>query len=632
MSPTFNVPVMTPDSSTSDNSTPSSGDCGRSKCKCCYDDWSISFSKRPQEFESAARAGCKWCEIRHNAVSWFSSNPEDIVEFSALHTFEINGRPHQIFQTLDTPDDKFPHIAEGNFASDQTSSQQTFDFIRHWLSECTSSHNVCIESRSCSKYTPKRLVEVSNNNIVLREGLTEVRYACLSHCWGQSQKILKTSTNTLEDLKLTIPWGELRKTFQDAVDICRRLQIDYIWIDSLCIIQDNDKDWKEQSVQIVDIYENAFLTIAATGSYDGDGGCYAVPDPEFRGRPVMEGSIYVRQKMPKLETMYWFNDSLRQWPSDWPLLRRAWVYQEMQLSSRVLHFGSHEVIWQCRTLRRSETGSNDSHIGSTFSRPFNLKDDWNEKIAHYSGLSLTFEKDRFAALAAISQREAQKRGPGDEFLLGLWKKTLRENLLWYATSVGERMNYLKAPTWSWASIKSAVEWQWLHRWEDAFDLNCTEIQAINIRYVGSPFLGDYDKAEIVICGPLIASTLIALNYGVAEDADRCTLGLGQQKCIPSLVADYDYATSSTCQVSTAATIFILPFQYRQRLQFRFYVLGLALVSANANSAKTYRRIGMVRLQSISRSGELGAFCHEPVEKELLTSYLSSLPIHNITLI
>ncbi|KAI0159720.1 heterokaryon incompatibility protein-domain-containing protein [Xylariaceae sp. FL1272] len=108
--------------------------------------------------------------------------------------------------------------------------------------------------------------------------------------------------NTLIDFKKNIPWRELSKTFQDAVDICQKLQIDYIWIDSLCIIQDDDKDWREQSVQMADIFENAHLTIAATKSPDGNGGCYAVVDLECRGLPVIEGSIYACKRTPKFDS------------------------------------------------------------------------------------------------------------------------------------------------------------------------------------------------------------------------------------------------------------------------------------------------------------------------------------------
>ncbi len=71
----------------------------------------------------------------------------------------------------------------------------------------------------------------------------------------------------------------LTRTFQDAVDVCRRLDVGYIWIDSLCIVQDSKEDWDAESIKMADTYENAFVTIAATKSQDGSGGCYSERDP-----------------------------------------------------------------------------------------------------------------------------------------------------------------------------------------------------------------------------------------------------------------------------------------------------------------------------------------------------------------
>jgi hypothetical protein len=128
------------------------------------------------------------------------------------------------------------------------------------------------------------------------------------------------------------------------VEICRRLDLQYIWIDSLCIIQDSDEDWAEESINMAKIYANAFLTIAATKSKDGTGGCYSDREACYRDcGTVIEGSVFIRGQMPR------FGGAAGSKTAEgWPLLLRGWVYQEMSLSTRVLHFGSQEVVWQCR--------------------------------------------------------------------------------------------------------------------------------------------------------------------------------------------------------------------------------------------------------------------------------------------
>ncbi len=302
-------------------------------------------------------------------------------------------------------------------------------------------HELC-RSGSSQDYIPKRILDLSNNRIALREGVEPHAYACLSHCWGPSQSLIKTLSTTIDEFKKDIPWRGLSKTFQDAVDICWRLDICYLWIDSLCIIQDSDEDWADESVKMADMYSNALLTIAATKSRDGTGGCYSERDTCYVDcGTVIEGSVFIRGKMPRFG-----GPTGSKTAEGWPLLLRGWVYQEMSLSRRVLHFGSQEVIWQCCTHRRSESGSNDSdHAKITFSdghappsEKYNgtweggsLNDHpWYDAVSDYSGLELSFEKDKLPALAAISQRFAEDRAEGDIFLTGLWKSSLLLDMLW----------------------------------------------------------------------------------------------------------------------------------------------------------------------------------------------------------
>ncbi|KAI1374224.1 HET-domain-containing protein [Hypoxylon crocopeplum] len=590
-----------------------------------------------QELEDAVKAGCKTCTFRYYVASIFHPAPENQVIFFQLRQFTFDNKVYyEIFKTPGVQDDELSVVPVRNFLSGHTSSEQIFWSIESWIQVCLMEHDGC-SRLSQSPYFPKRVLDVTRGRVVLREELDGIHYACLSHCWGPTQSPIKTLTTTIAEFKNEIPWSMLSKTFQDAVDICRRLHIDYLWIDSLCIIQDSKEDWREQSLLMADIYENAYLTIAATKSRDGSGGCYAMTDRESVDcYPTMEGSIYIRKKIPEFETFYRGDH--------WPLLTRAWVYQEMRLSPRVLHFGSQEVIWQCRTCRRSESGNNDSDAPTTLTDlrgkeylPSSVVLNWYSTIYEYSHLSLTFEKDRFAALAAVTQREARLRGPNDIFLLGLWKHNLRQDLLWRTSphQKARRPSTWKAPTWSWASVMSRVLWwgQGEPTVSDLQFLDCTRIQSTDIHYVGSPYLGDYTKAEIQIHGPLIRTTPAALNYDVPIDQRR-ELRLGDLWFNPELNADYDYSSNPNGQITPETELEVLPIA--TQVSSVLIVLGLALIPVKTTtSGYKYERIGLVSLIVIdSLRGFPKPIISEKFEdaQECIISHLRSLPTSDIILI
>jgi hypothetical protein len=176
-------------------------------------------------------------------------------------------------------------------------------------------------------------------------------YACLSHCWGSGADILKTlNGNLLSHQKEGIKVASLPRTFKEAVTVCQRLNIVYLWIDSLCIIQDSDSDWRVQAASMAGIYANAYLTIAAASARDPSQGLFRMTDWACIGQPLPGYAVvYIRRKsvQPNIH-----NDRA------WPLLHRGWLFQEMSLSPRILYFSEGEVAWQCQTSRRRECRPN----------------------------------------------------------------------------------------------------------------------------------------------------------------------------------------------------------------------------------------------------------------------------------
>ncbi|KAH8744033.1 heterokaryon incompatibility protein-domain-containing protein, partial [Hyaloscypha finlandica] len=230
-------------------------------------------------------------------------------------------------------------------------SPETKRQIADWIRDCDSNHDECNKGISGEiiggeAILPTRLVYVGpmlGPHLSITKGKLG-RYITLSHCWG-GETPYKTTKSNVKDYETGLPLENFPRTFRDAIDFTRDLGISFIWIDSLCIIQDDHKDWVEQSKQMGSIYERAYMTIAATSGVNSSSGLF------HDGRPV-----YV--KFPcspnPLETgyMYFANVSEKPQPENdielAPLNQRGWVLQERVLSRRILHFASTQVYWECR--------------------------------------------------------------------------------------------------------------------------------------------------------------------------------------------------------------------------------------------------------------------------------------------
>ena len=181
---------------------------------------------------------------------------------------------------------------------------------------------------------PTRLIDVrvGAEDGIVRLALSEMlnpahdcRYIALSHCWGADpDKIPKTIRATLVHHQERI--DKLTKTFEDAIEVTRQIGVRYLWIDSLCIIQDEATDFERECSQMGLTYARAYCVLSALGAEDGDGGLF-IP------REFPASSISIIQVEAMLEG---------------PLSTRGWAFQEHQLSTRIIHFSKSRLIWECR--------------------------------------------------------------------------------------------------------------------------------------------------------------------------------------------------------------------------------------------------------------------------------------------
>lgn len=196
---------------------------------------------------------------------------------------------------------------------------------------------------------PTRIIDVladTNDKLQLIETGRNMkgRYMAVSHCWGnipQSEQFRLLNEN-IETLSENIDYAALPQTFQDAVDLSRRLGTRYIWIDSICIIQNNAADWVAESARMGSVYRHSYFTLAVSSSPSS-----LVGLPKHREeRPCVRiGDLYFATAI----------DDFAKDVEAAVLNTRGWVFQEHALSRRCIHFTSGQIYWECGDGIRCET-------------------------------------------------------------------------------------------------------------------------------------------------------------------------------------------------------------------------------------------------------------------------------------
>lgn len=417
-------------------------------------------------------------------------------------------------------------------------SKECFTVAKSWIYDCLTSdhHKLCQRKREeslsaagvlsgPSAVLPSRLIDVGPHDgsqepkLILSSDIemTACRnYAALSHCWGGTQlkqistiqgqsglvpevvstaqrssptftprKPLVTLSENLVERMERIPMKILPKTFQDSVTITRNLGLRYIWIDSLCIIQDSKSDWEQEAAQMADTYKNSYVTIAAESSQDSHEGILNQRILDFS--PI---EIPFHSRIYNLHTTMYIRPALDDWDTciigpKSKLCSRAWVLQESLLAPRTIHFTSQQMMWECRSRslaegdmspippnvrERSWSWSQNKRFlaeaaFSALQESSNAKGlakndilylQWYSILRDYSNRKLTFPSDIFPALAGLATEF--NRRLADQYVAGLWARDLHRGLLWRVedSERAQEAHPYRAPTWSWASIMGEI--------------------------------------------------------------------------------------------------------------------------------------------------------------------------------
>jgi hypothetical protein len=306
-----------------------------------------------------------------------------------------------------------------------------------------------------------------------------MEYAALSYCWGELLPLC-TTTTTLAQFAQELPTELLPATFADAMSMARAVGIPYIWIDALCIVQDDVEDWQREAATMDRVYSGSQLTIAASSASDSSAGCF--PSATTVGHRVSKYAALFRHRGSGRYVRF-DEGNVRDRPTfNNPLSSRGWTLQEQLLSPRVVSCLQPEMHWQCYGRHSVENGLSFGPVGDTQTdgrvplriprvltlpqtaaqSPVRLRAAWEKVVEIYSERSLTFERDRIPAMTGILGHFAAVLG--EEPVLGLWKTTIARDLAWT-----RRMRRPAAapggpllPSWTWLAGSGAVVFRHLN--------------------------------------------------------------------------------------------------------------------------------------------------------------------------
>ncbi|RGP61095.1 hypothetical protein FLONG3_10650 [Fusarium longipes] len=332
-----------------------------------------------------------------------------------------------------------------------------------------------------------RLVITATDPEIFKLDASRRQYAALSYCWGSGDaalKQLKTTKDVLNDHLAEVPMEMVPQTVADSIRVCRVLGIRFLWVDALCIIQGDKEDWSKESFKMSDIYTNSYIALCIVqGDSCSSGFLHKDYNPanvriKFQSKldSSVSGNITLRMLHPPSETFrrYTKQDSKYGPTDDGPgnsdlgsaWSTRGWTFQEDQLAPRNVFFGNLTF----HVSRGSELESADGSIVGHF-RFIETMDSlqralgtWYSMIDSYSRRNLSYEHDKFPAIAALAKSFSQTF-KDQTYLAGLWESDIHKGLLWSTVAWMEFDDYQKlvsekytAPSWSWARRPLQAYW------------------------------------------------------------------------------------------------------------------------------------------------------------------------------
>lgn len=342
-----------------------------------------------------------------------------------------------------------------------------YDQVRTWAEACNRGHPECGNLNwSCTN--PTRLLHITSASEVelvdARQDLGLVRYTALSYCWGspddeKTRQGRTTDGNFASRHSRPFPIADLPATIRDAITMTRGCGLDYIWVDSVCIIQENVDDWFTEANRMHEVYANAYFTICASSVDSASAGLFHTRQAWKYG---IEPCELATQRISLRGSSFKELIEGSTWSS------RAWTLQEEYLSPRIMYWTPQKMYWSCSKCFKAEgepSGARDPPAVSLLSQSSflvasrsgqDLHERWYDLLESFTKRNLTNPDDKFPAISGIAMRYRRCR-PNDEYLAGLWRDTFARDLAWrtpvylFEVQKPPRSDRI-APSWSWASL------------------------------------------------------------------------------------------------------------------------------------------------------------------------------------
>ncbi|KAI3585756.1 heterokaryon incompatibility protein-domain-containing protein [Fusarium oxysporum f. sp. albedinis] len=318
-----------------------------------------------------------------------------------------------------------------------------------------------------------------------------------------------------------IPWDKIPRTIHDAILTSQKLGIGFIWVDSLCIIQDSKADDKNIEIgQMTQVYTHAAFTIAARSAPDAHTGF-------LHERSLPSGTTIVdfcSEDGKTRQCTLTFESAAKDEDAN-VLDTRGWTLQEYLMSRRLLIIGSWTTTWSCRkervgncdgwTLDREKGDTENTvfkgthrldaiaffgtHPDSNYPKPEDhlILWEWNSLVQGYTQRNLTRQTDRILAISGLAQIFSPMRGGA--YAAGLWVKDFPDTLLWENRS---RALYPRpsdqGPSWSSTAINSTVTWGAGHG-KDVLSIDSIEC---DLDQPSAPF-GSVKRGALRVTGPAL---------------------------------------------------------------------------------------------------------------------------------
>lgn len=424
----------------------------------------------------------------------------------------------------------FDQIVNNDTLELSTASDSSWNMAMKWIEDCNAraiEHCMCHEHKTFKQAKPpRRLLKIlageSGTQVSLISMTTNPQpesYVTLSYTWGgvDQSALPLLRKRTLVSYESSIEVDRLPLLFRDVIDVAKRLGYQYLWIDALCIVQDDEKEKAGEVMRMDQIYDGADLNIVAAGAKDCHSSLFTQRDAALI-RPIAVNFRWKQATKTVRDSPEWYGyqdeflsannqcycvvclqrrrnaNSTIELPSadrvepaesttraqeseyfifdadyvaeEWQNVRvntRAWVLQEELLSRRILHFGKHQLFWRCGSQQRCEMFPFGMLDMPAFRESTRLSSSdersWYHHMQEYSTRSMTHEHDKLPAISGLAR--VFNHTINSRYLAGIWESSLKSNLLWHVADGYQGDGTLcKRRVYSDRNLYIAPSWSW----------------------------------------------------------------------------------------------------------------------------------------------------------------------------